>query len=106
SSETIFVAPDSFDRIVSYTRLVNNEIYDLRVDNDPYDNMLKIIVTMSDENGNYDLPFSTMSDGTVKWITLITAILTNKSIFAVEEPENYLHPLMQKEIVSIVRNSG
>jgi predicted ATP-dependent endonuclease of OLD family len=25
------------------------------------------------------------------------------SIFAIEEPENYLHPLMQREIVNIVR---
>src|SRR5690606_25906951 len=45
-----------------------------------------------------------MSDGTIKWLTLITAILTSKTIFSIEEPENFLHPWMQAEIASIMRN--
>ena len=44
-----------------------------------------------------------MSDGTIKWLTLITAILTSKTIFSIEEPENFLHPWMQAEIVNIMR---
>jgi predicted ATPase len=48
---------------------------------------------------------SLVSNGTAKWFTLITAILTTPSVFAIEEPENFLHPLMQKEIVNIVRNT-
>ena len=51
------------------------------------------------------LPFSLVSDGTAKWFALVTAILTTPSVFAIEEPENYLHPLMQKEIVNIVRSN-
>jgi predicted ATPase len=45
-----------------------------------------------------------VSDGTAKWFTLVTAIVTNSNLFAIEEPENFLHPLMQIEIVRIVRN--
>jgi predicted ATPase len=39
----------------------------------------------------------------VKWLSLISAIVTYQSIFAVEEPENFLHPKMQKIITSIIR---
>lgn len=44
-----------------------------------------------------------MSDGTIKWLALITAILTSKTIFSIEEPENFLHPWMQAEIANIMR---
>jgi predicted ATPase len=47
-----------------------------------------------------------MSEGTIKWLSLITAILTHHTIFAIEEPENFLHPLMQQEIVKIMREAG
>lgn len=33
----------------------------------------------------------------------MTAIVTNSNLFAIEEPENFLHPLMQIEIVRILR---
>lgn len=33
----------------------------------------------------------------------ITAILTSKTIFSIEEPENFLHPWMQAEIANIMR---
>ena len=46
-----------------------------------------------------------MSDGTIKWITLITIIFTCQNIFSIEEPENFLHPWMQAEIVKMMRNS-
>jgi predicted ATPase len=46
-----------------------------------------------------------MSDGTIKWAALITAILTYPSIFAIEEPENFLHPLMLIEILSLMRTT-
>jgi predicted ATPase len=62
-------------------------------------------VTLDIKNGNYHatLPLSAMSDGTIKWISLITAVLTAASIFSIEEPENYLHPLMQAQILHIMR---
>lgn len=50
------------------------------------------------------LPFALVSDGTAKWFALVTAIITSSSLFIIEEPENFLHPRMQKEIVRIVRD--
>ncbi|MDV6170182.1 ATP-binding protein [Flavobacterium sp. DG1-102-2] len=96
--------PTTLKQIISYLKLANNTIVDLDVKNDPFDN--KLMVKIYIKTGSYDavLPLSAMSDGTIKWLALITAILTSKTIFSIEEPENFLHPWMQAEIASIMRN--
>lgn len=95
--------PKSLKKIISYLKLANKTITDLEVENDPFDN--RLIVKIFIKTGSYEavLPLSSMSDGTIKWLTLITAILTSKTIFSIEEPENFLHPWMQAEIAKIMR---
>jgi predicted ATPase len=96
--------PETLEKIVSYLKLANNSITNLDIENDPFDN--KLVVKIFIQTADYDavLPLSAMSDGTIKWLALITAILTSKSIFSIEEPENYLHPWMQAEIANIMRS--
>jgi AAA15 family ATPase/GTPase len=96
--------PATLEKIVSFLKLANSTIFSLDVDNDPFNN--KLIVKINIKSGEYNaiLPLSSMSDGTIKWLTLITAILTSDTIFSIEEPENFLHPWMQAEIVNIMRN--
>jgi predicted ATPase len=95
--------PKSLKKIISYLKLANKTITELGVENDPFDN--RLIVKIFIKTGSYEavLPLSSMSDGTIKWLTLITAILTSKTIFSIEEPENFLHPWMQAEIAKIMR---
>lgn len=95
--------PHTLKKIVSYLKLANRTIKNLDVVNDPFNN--KLIVKVFIETGEYTsvLPLSAMSDGTIKWLALITAILTSKTIFSIEEPENFLHPWMQAEIANIMR---
>jgi predicted ATPase len=94
----------SLDKITNYLKLANPTITNLDVENDPFSN--KLIIKVFIKTGDYEsvLPLSSMSDGTIKWLTLITAILTSKTIFSIEEPENFLHPWMQAEIANIMRN--
>lgn len=93
-------------KIIEYVKLANNTISDINVDNDPFNNSLNVKISIIDEKEKVAiLPLKQMSDGTIKWITLITAILTCQNIFSIEEPENYLHPWMQSEIVKILRNN-
>jgi energy-coupling factor transporter ATP-binding protein EcfA2 len=94
-----------YPQIIRYLQTVNETIVSLSVVNDPFDNRLKVGVGIIGEEGEIELPFSSMSDGTVKWASLITAILTYETIFAIEEPENFLHPLMQREILNIMREN-
>ena len=94
-----------FEEIKELVSVVNDQVEGLDVRLDHKDNRFHISVEMSGKEGPISLPFSLMSDGTVKWVALVTAILTNRSIFAIEEPENFIHPLMQKEIVKIMRDA-
>lgn len=95
--------PRTLDKIISFLKAANSTITNLDVDNDPFNN--KLMVKIDIKTGDYEavLPLSSMSDGTIKWLTLITAILTSKTIFSIEEPENFLHPWMQAEIATIMR---
>lgn len=94
----------SIQELLRYINLANASIGDIDVVNDPFSNQLK--VTLKIVNGDYEatLPLSAMSDGTIKWIAMITAVMTATSMFAIEEPENYLHPLMQSQILHIMRD--
>jgi len=96
--------PKTLDKIKSYLKLANNTVSNITIENDPFDNKLLIKITI--KTGDYEavLPLSAMSDGTIKWLSLITAILTSKTIFSIEEPENFLHPWMQAEIAQIMRD--
>jgi hypothetical protein len=93
----------TFEKIRDFFLLINTSIIDLDVENIPFNNTLKIKVKILGPKGQIWLPLSALSDGTVKWLSLISAIVTYQSIFAVEEPENFLHPKMQKIITSIIR---
>jgi predicted ATPase len=96
---------ETLDKIIANVKLANSSIETIDVSNDPFNNQLLVKVYIKSEKDVMVLPLSAMSDGTIKWITLITAILTSREIFSIEEPENFLHPWMQSEIVNIMRNT-
>ncbi|MFA5794426.1 MAG: ATP-binding protein [Candidatus Brocadiia bacterium] len=95
----------SIGDIVKYLKTANAAINKIDVVNDRFDNLLKIRFWIEKKDVSTMLPLSAMSDGTVKWLTLVTAILTSPSIFSLEEPENFLHPLMQSEVVKLMRHA-
>lgn len=93
----------SLDTLKGYFQLANSSIQDVEVTNDSFNNQLRVSLVI--KNGDYDarVPLSLMSDGTLKWLTLLTAALTATSVFSIEEPENYLHPAMQGQFINIIR---
>jgi len=95
----------TLQRIKDNIKLANRAIVNIDVDNDQFSNQLLVKVYLKGEDRETVLPLSAMSDGTIKWITLITAILTSRELFSIEEPENFLHPWMQAEIVKIMRST-
>lgn len=104
--ERIDLVETSITDILKYLRTANNAIKNIEVESDHFDNLLKIKFTIEKKDNSTVLPLSAMSDGTIKWLSLVTAILTSPSIFSLEEPENFLHPLMQSEVVKLMRNTA
>lgn len=100
-----FVPKTTLDAVTKYTQLANASIKKIDVINNPFDNQLQVRVWIQGENESTVLPLTSMSDGTIKWLSLVTIILSTPSIFSIEEPENYLHPLMQAEILKLMRTS-
>jgi predicted ATPase len=93
------------EKITDYIKLANPSIEKIDVRNNPFDNQLQVRIHIKNVENHYSiLPLTAMSDGTVKWICLVTILLTSRNVLSIEEPENYLHPLMQKEIVTIMRD--
>jgi predicted ATPase len=91
-------------RILEYSKIVNPNIKGIFVESDPIEAKMTIYINIAYDGGELRLPFRLVSDGTAKWFTLVTAIATNSNLFAIEEPENFLHPLMQIEIIKILRD--
>jgi len=104
--QQIPINPKVYNQIIALTKLANASITDITVTNNPFDNQLIIKISISSVSSqDIMLPLSAMSDGTIKWITLLTAILSSNKTFSIEEPENFLHPWMQSEIIKIMRNT-
>jgi hypothetical protein len=94
-----------YKEVLDLLRLVNSAITGVRIFVDPYDNILRVLFGIETKEGALEVPFQNMSDGTAKWLALTIAILSNRGVFAIEEPENFLHPYMQNEILQIIRDS-
>ena len=94
---------NGLNRLKSYLNLVNESVSNIEVENDPFDNQLRVKFTINSGDYSAKLPMTLMSDGTLKWLAIITAAITASSVFCIEEPENYLHPQMQGQIINILR---
>ena len=93
----------TLEALKGYFQLANNAIQDVDVTNDSFSNQLRVSFAIRSGDYSATVPLSLMSDGTLKWLTMLTAALTASSVFSIEEPENYLHPQMQGQFVSIIR---
>jgi predicted ATPase len=94
------------DKIAQYVRLVSPSVQSMNTERNPIDNTISAYVTILDEDGEVSFPLAQCSDGTVKWIALLTKVITANSGFSIEEPENFLHPAVQREFVNVVRTEA
>ncbi|MDQ0456106.1 AAA family ATPase [Rhizobium paknamense] len=90
-------------RLIDYFKLSDSNISDINIEIENFRNEFTLEVEYKNESSTYKVPIFLLSDGTAKWISLITAISTERKAIFIEEPENFLHPKLQESIVEIIR---
>jgi len=91
------------EKISSYINLINDQVIGFSTDKNLVDNKISVLLHIQDSDNFVSFPLAQCSDGTVKWVALITKIITSDSGFSLEEPENFLHPHAQREFVELIR---
>jgi len=92
--------PRLFSEIISWCREVNRDIDTVNV---TLDFVNAKIVPMMKFNSGAQYSFERISDGTVKWLSLVTMLFIEPDLSLIEEPENYLHPHMQESFIALCR---
>lgn len=96
---------DTLSEIIEWTRLVFPDLIDITSSQDPHTGKYICHLIIGD-NSTLKLPLHSASDGTLKWLSLVTLILCTGGVYSVEEPENFLHPKMQQFLVQLIREYG
>jgi predicted ATPase len=94
---------ESFPKLLNYLRLSDPNIEAVDVSIDSFRNEFILEIEYYSENNRYKVPIFLISDGTAKWLSLITALSTESQSLFIEEPENFLHPKLQESVVDIIR---
>jgi len=96
---------ETLDTVVEWTRLVLPELRDVSVSADPHTGKYLAYLIVDDGEKGLRIPLQAASDGTIKWLALISMIFVRSSSYSIEEPENFLHPRMQQYLISAIRDS-
>ena len=98
--------PNSIDMVVEWTKLVFPQLKEISTSPDPHTGkVLGSLLIGIDEEKPIKIGFQSASDGTLKWLSLITLVVGSGGVYTVEEPENFLHPRMQQFLIQLFRDS-
>ena len=92
-----------FQKAIDYFKLSDSSIDKIEVEIDNIRNEFQLDVCYDSEFSSFKVPIFLLSDGTVKWLAIVTALATELHSLFIEEPENFLHPRLQESIVDILR---
>ncbi len=88
------------DRINSELSLAVKSITGISTDIDPTNGKRFVVF----ESGSQKFYPEEISDGTIKWLSiLISVFVPHSTIYLLEEPENFLHPWMQQQLIRLMR---
>lgn len=94
--------PEHLEAIIDWTKLVLPEMEAIAVSADPHTG--KYLGYLIMDNQGLRIPLQSASDGTLKWLALVTLIVTRGGAYSIEEPENFLHPKMQQYLIELIRD--
>ena len=94
---------ETMGSLIRWTKLVYPALSDIRVNADLHLGKYVPYLWIGPDTA-LKIPFASTSDGTLRWLCLVTLILSSGGTYTIEEPENYLHPKMQQFLVQLVRD--
>lgn len=96
---------DALETILSWTQLVIPELKDITATADPHTGKYIVYLHVGTEPSDLKIPLQSASDGTLKWLAFVCLVVSQGAEYTFEEPENFLHPMMQQYLVSLLRDS-
>ncbi len=98
----------TLSEIIEWTKLVFSDLEDITVSQDPHTGKYLATLVIGGsftDVGSLRLALQSSSDGTLKWLALVTLLLSSGGVYSIEEPENFLHPKMQQFLVQLIRDN-
>lgn len=96
---------DAIDDVVAWTSVVLPELSDILSVADPHTGKYISYLIVQTEEGTLRVPLQSASDGTIKWLSFVCLIIGQGAVYSIEEPENFLHPAMQRYLIKLIRES-
>lgn len=104
NSSTVGDRVENFRHIVDHLELACPELNDLVLGNPDVDKNIVIHAKFhANSKEEFNLPISYLSDGTLKWLALVTAVVIGESVFTIEEPEKYMHTNILDEFIRLLK---
>jgi predicted ATPase len=97
--------PEMLQDVVTWTKLVLPELTEITSVADPHSGKFLSYLVVDVEEQPLRVPLQSVSDGTLKWLSFVCLIVTQGASYSIEEPENYLHPTMQRFLIKLMRES-
>ncbi len=96
----------TYEKICQNFSQVNDNVIGIDVLANVATGKYECFVNMGDRNKPLRLPLTAVSDGTAKWLAILTIARTRGTGgYCIEEPENYLHPSAQRMFLQILRDT-
>lgn len=95
---------ETLNSIIEWTKLIYPQMNDIHIVSDIHSGRYAGTISIKGPQ-TLKIPFSSVSDGTIKWLVLVTVILTFGGTYSLEEPENFLYPKMQQFLIGLIRES-
>ncbi len=99
---------DALEKVIGWTKLLLPELSNISANPDLNTGTYQAYLWIESNTsaGQLKLPLHAASDGTLKWLALASKLAQEPSYFTIEEPENFLHPMMQSFLVQMLRENS
>ncbi len=96
--------PEKFCELVDDFNLISPNDLKIKIEENSYDDLYTRITIDREGFPNNNIPIQLLSDGQLKWFSLVSAILLSEKNLLINEPENFMDTTMQSEFSNYLRN--